>query len=76
MDIFGATRGWYNNMLTEAAFDINVCVQNQVAESCLSSMIKAVRRYNEASECLKLIDHLEQNYKSPAQNNPNTSHEN
>ena len=67
MDIFGAVKGWYNQILTEAAFDINVCVQDQGKADSVKNMISAVRRYHDASECLKLVDVLEQNYKGGAQ---------
>lgn len=63
MDIFGAARGWYNQILTEAAFDVNVCVQSQDSDECLKKMVNAVRRYRESSDSLKVIDQLEEAYK-------------
>lgn len=63
MDIFGAVRSWYTQVLTEAAFDINVCVQDQSKEDCLKNMVSAIRRYSDANECLKVVDALERNYK-------------
>lgn len=67
MDIFGAVRGWYNQILTEAAFDVNVCVQAQNSDECLKKMVSAVQRYRDASESLKVIDQLEEAYKSNRQ---------
>ena len=64
MDIFGAVRGYYNQILTEAAFDLNVCVRDQGQDEVVKKMTSALRRYHEASECLKTLDQLEENFKS------------
>ena len=62
MDIFGAVRGYYNQILTEAAFDLNVCVRDQGKDEAVKNMVSALRRYREANECLRTLDQLEENY--------------
>lgn len=70
MDVFGAVRGYYNQILTEAAFDLNVCVRDQGKDEVVKNMASALRRYHEASECLTTLDQLEQNYKGANEQQP------
>lgn len=70
MDIFGAVRGWYNQILTEAAFDLNVCVRDQGNDEAVKKMVSALRRYREANECLRTLDQLEENYKGANEQQP------
>lgn len=67
MDIFGAVRGHFKAIQDEAAFDLNVCIQNQDGDDVVGRMIKAIRRYHDASSHLSLLDTLEGHYNRPQQ---------
>lgn len=71
MDIFGAARGHYSAIKDEAAFDINICVTNQSDKDALKNMISAIRRFNEANQCMNLLTSLEDHYKSGVEEKEN-----
>lgn len=63
MDLFGVTRSHYIAQKDEASFDMNVLANNQTDEDALRKMVGALRRFNEASQALNLLDALESHYK-------------
>ena len=67
MDIFGAVRGHFKAIQDEAAFDLNVCIQNQDGDNAVDRMIKSIRRYHDASSHLSLLANLEEHYNRPQQ---------
>lgn len=76
MDIFGAVRGHFKAIQDEAAFDLNVCIQNQDGDDVVERMIKAIRRYHDASSHLSLLATLEEHYNKPPQVNEEAVNEN
>ena len=77
MDLFGVTRSHYIAQKDEASFDMNVLANNQTDEDALRKMVGALRRFNEASQALSLLDALESHYKGTGlEQQPQTTEEN
>ena len=77
MDLFGVTRSHYIAQKDEASFDMNVLANNQTDEDALRKMVGALRRFNEASQALSLLDALESHYKGAGlEQQPETTEKN
>ena len=77
MDLFGVTRSHYIAQKDEASFDMNVLANNQSDEDAIRKMVGALRRFNEASQALNLLDALESHYKGAGlEKQPETTEKN
>tara|TARA_A100001201_G_scaffold58850_1_gene56505 strand:+ start:216 stop:464 length:249 start_codon:yes stop_codon:yes gene_type:complete len=58
MDIVGAVESKFKTALDEAAFDINITVKSQEQENSVSRLYEAVRKYQNARQCLQLCQEI------------------
>lgn len=55
MDILSAAESHYDSLLKKSAFDINVCIKNQIADHAFEDLITAIRHYDSARSQLEIV---------------------
>lgn len=55
MDILTAVESHYDSIIKKSAFDINVCIKNQVSNNAFENLILAIKQYSSAKSQLEIV---------------------
>jgi hypothetical protein len=59
MDLLSAAISHYDSIVKKSAFDINVCIKNQISQNAFEDFIAAVRKYDSARSQLEIVQNLQ-----------------
>lgn len=59
MDLLSAAISHYDSIVKKSAFDINVCIKNQLSENAFEDFILAIKKYHSARSQLEIVQNLQ-----------------